>query len=72
MSREQNAGRSHNIKTGNNRFKYVERLNCLIKPLRVQIKIALMKSVRDLTEGKLAINGAESFAFQSAIPKHNN
>jgi len=29
MSREQNAGRSHNIKTGNNCLKCVERLNYL-------------------------------------------
>jgi hypothetical protein len=32
----------------------------------------MKKSITDLTEGKLAINGAESFAFQSAIPKQNN
>jgi len=30
----------------------------------------MKKSITDLTEGKLVINGVESFAFQSIISKH--
>jgi hypothetical protein len=45
MSRHQNAGQSHSIKTGNNFYERVEEFKCLEKKLE-QIKIIFRKKLR--------------------------
>ena len=59
MSRDQNAGRSHNIKSDDSSFERVEEFKHLGTTLTDQ------KSIRDC----LLLFGAESFALQFPIKK---
>ena len=73
MSRDQNAGRSHNIlvKTDNSSFERVEQFKYLKHPER--IKILFRKKLRaGLSPGLLAIIRCRIFAFQFAIQKYKD
>ena len=65
MSRDQNAGRSHNMKTDNRSFEIVEEFKCLETNLTNQNSI---QEETEVMECLLSL-GAESFVFQFAIQK---
>ena len=66
MSRKQNAGRSHNIKTDNSSFEMVEDFKYLGTNLTRQSSIQEEIKSRKVRECLLSF-GAESFVFQFAI-----
>jgi len=69
MSREQDAGRSHNIKTDNISFVRVEEFKYLGTTLTIQNSI--LEEIKEEIEDRecLLSFGSESFAFQFAIQK---
>jgi len=67
MSRDQNAGRYHNMKTDNSAFEKVEQFKYLGNPLTNQNSI--QKKLRaDIIQEKLSF-GPKSFVFQFPIQK---
>jgi hypothetical protein len=74
MSRDHNAGRSHNIKTDNSSIERVEQFKYLGTAL--MIKILFRKKLRaDLSQGLLAVIwsfGAEPFVLQCVIQKYKD
>jgi len=69
MSREQNAGRSHNIKIDNSSFERVEQFKCfattLINRNSIQEEVKSRLKAREC----LLSFGAESFVFRFAVQK---
>jgi hypothetical protein len=66
MSRDQNAGRSHNIKTDNSSFKRVEGLSY------TYLGTTNQNYERNEVRECLLSCGAESFIFQFVIQKHKD
>ena len=66
MTRDQNAGQSHNTKISNGSFEKVELFKCLGTNLTYQSTI--QKKLNRLKQG-MQCRGAESFVFQFAIQK---
>ena len=72
MSRDQNAGRSHNIKIDNSSFERVEVFKYLGTTLTNQNSIQEeIKSKIEVRECLLSF-GAESFVFQLSIQKYKD
>jgi hypothetical protein len=70
MSRDQNAGRSHNIKTDNSSFERVEQFKYLGRTLTSQSSVQEQNYEQVEVKESLLLFGAESSIFQFAIHKY--
>ena len=69
MSQDQNAGRSHSLKTDNGSFEGLELFKCLGTTLTNQNSIQEEIRLTEVRECLLSF-GAESFVFHFAIQKY--